>query len=508
MKNICTIFLLILVSGLSSCHKFLAEQSQDQLTPTTTTDFLQLLYGQAYPGFDQGSAMQRGLLFMDDDFQMNNLYKGSLTNTADNIRSADIYLPMYAWQPDAYDQIASSGLAGNKTNYNTWARYYTLIMGANIALDNADISTGSDDDKNYLKGQAYGLRAYYYFMLVNFYGAPYNAAGKDPASEPGVPLILTAKIEKADLYNKRNTVKEVYDQVISDMNNSILYLEKNKRFNAYRMNYLAVHLLASRVYLYMENWSKVIEQANIVLAAKAGLMNLSSPIAQSTSATNLILGAGNVETLWTYGTYTDYATALGNSQIYRLSNDLLRCYTSNDLRIKNTFIGTNSAVTLAGYGYTQICNKQYRNDGATMKAFRVAEAYLNRAEAYLHLAANGDADSYSKGLADLNTLRGTRYTNPPQWTTTTMPAVTSALDSCKLERRKELFLEDHRWFDLRRYGMPAITHVYYRSSTDSVKYTLSAGDKQYIWAIPQEVLDRNYLLTQNEVGGLRVYSTY
>lgn len=514
MKNkIIILSFLLIIAALNSCKKFLEEKSQDQLIPTTTTDFLQLLYGQAYPSYDGNSPLQRGLVFMDDDVQINNIYKGTLTNDPGSrpgsLNSINALLPVYSWQPDAYEQISQTGLAGNKDHFNSWARYYALIMGANLALDNADKSQGTDDDKAYLKGQAYGLRAYYYFMLVNMYGLPYNYnVGKDPAINPGVPLILTAVVEEATLYQKRNTVKEVYDQIISDINASITNLEKAKKFNGYRMNYLAVHLLASRVYLYMEDWNKAIEQANIVIAEKPALMNLTSALVQSNSnPVNLILGSNNLETLWTFGSLTDYQELYGTSKNFRLSDDLVKCFTNNDLRTKGTFMLTNVSVTQ--YAYSCQTNKQYMNNGITMKAFRVAEAYLNRAEAYVQLGIkNNDAGMVGNGLTDLNTLRSSRYSNPANWSISSMPSFESALDSCRLERRKELFLEDHRWFDLRRYGMPSITHVYYNSATDSVKYTLNAGDKGYVWAIPQEVLDRNNLLQQNELDGRRASSAY
>ena len=86
------------------------------------------------------------------------------------------------------------------------------------------------------------------------------------------------------------------------------------------------------------------------------------------------------------------------------------------------------------------------------------------------------------------------------------------------ERRKELALEGHRWFDLRRYRVcqkyPYSTELkryYYiysdRSSTDVVEcrlFTLEKDDKAYTLNIPQEVLDYNYEMENNE----RPFRTY
>lgn len=68
----------------------------------------------------------------------------------------------------------------------------------------------------------------------------------------------------------------------------------------------------------------------------------------------------------------------------------------------------------------------------------------------------------------------------------------------KEERRRELAFEDHRWFDLRRYGMPEITHVYQGSESEiPATYVLPQGGDRYVLPIPRSVLDKNYNLEAN-----------
>ena len=50
---------------------------------------------------------------------------------------------------------------------DVWANYYRLILGANAALDYLDDVRGSVEEKAYVAAQAYALRAFYYFNLVN-----------------------------------------------------------------------------------------------------------------------------------------------------------------------------------------------------------------------------------------------------------------------------------------------------------------------------------------------------
>ena len=74
----------------------------------------------------------------------------------------------------------------------------------------------------------------------------------------------------------------------------------------------------------------------------------------------------------------------------------------------------------------------------------------------------------------------------------------------KEERRRELCFEGHRWFDLRRWGMPAITHTWHNSSSQSSTYTLEEGDLLYTVPIPEEAIQSNNSLVQNELPGKRL----
>lgn len=138
------------------------------------------------------------------------------------------------------------------------------------------------------------------------------------------------------------------------------------------------------------------------------------------------------------------------------------------------------------------------------RLFRTAEAFLNRAEAHAQLyKQTGNVSHATAALADLNTLRRKRFTSAAykEWTLTTAEALYT---NCKTERRRELFDEHHRWFDLRRYGMPSISHVYYgTSATNRLRFTLEANDPQYVLPIPANVMDRNLSLIHNPQGPAR-----
>ena len=89
--------------------------------------------------------------------------------------------------------------------------------------------------KNHIKAQSYALRAFYYYMLVNQYGLPYNY-NKESL---GVPLKLDSKMrEEGNILMKRNTVEEVYRQIVTDLNEAERLFQGLSTSLQYEPNYL------------------------------------------------------------------------------------------------------------------------------------------------------------------------------------------------------------------------------------------------------------------------------
>ena len=115
--------------------------------------------------------------------------------------------------------------------------------------------------------------SWYYLHLVNLFGVAYNQS--DPSKELGVPLKLTSEVSIE--YMKRNTVKEVYDQIEKDLLEGYELLKKHKvTRNFYRINHLAAGAILSRLYLYKQDWDNAIKYADEVLKEKSNLLNLNS----------------------------------------------------------------------------------------------------------------------------------------------------------------------------------------------------------------------------------------
>ena len=133
------------------------------------------------------------------------------------------------------------------------------------------------------------------------------------------------------------------------------------------------------------------------------------------------------------------------------------------------------------------------NYGTTpTNTIRISEAYLNRAEAYV---LSEQANKNTLALADLNELRSNRIVD---YEDVTITDEAQLLDEIRTERYVELCFEGHRWFDLRRYGMPAIKHDYKRYGKDAwMTYTLKEKDPLYTLPIPSTAIKNNIQLEQN-----------
>ena len=112
----------------------------------------------------------------------------------------------------------------------------------------------------------------------------------------------------------------------------------------------------------------------------------------------------------------------------------------------------------------------------------------------------GDMDD--EAIAALNTLLEKRF-DPEDFEEVDFDSNAELVQFVREERRRELCYEGHRWFDLRRWGMPAITHTWHNDKSQSSTYTLLEGDLLYTIPIPDEALQSNASLVQNELPGKR-----
>jgi starch-binding outer membrane protein, SusD/RagB family len=218
----CNYWLLIILSValLSSCNKFLDTKPVDSITPDTyykTQEDLNRALAAVYDRLGDrrtyGSALY-GYLAFSDEFYLKSQLTGYMSNTID-----------------------ASMLELNRC----WEALYVGIERANMLLDHLDGAQVSDSSKNEVKGQALFLRAFYYFNLVDNWGA--------------VPLKLTSTKSPTEPPLPRASVADVYAQIVKDLKDAeglvrdITYYGYNGRISK-----TAVQAMLARVYLTMAGY--------------------------------------------------------------------------------------------------------------------------------------------------------------------------------------------------------------------------------------------------------------
>lgn len=139
--------------------------------------------------------------------------------------------------------------ANNEITYFIWNQCYKNIKVANDVLKSVDLENLSDVAKSYV-GQAYAMRAFEYFTLIQLYQFTYK--GHEDAA--GVPLVTEKTTEAEANNNPRAAVKDVYKQIMDDLNTAIDYLT-DSRSAKLEINRQVAYGLRARVNLVMQNWA-------------------------------------------------------------------------------------------------------------------------------------------------------------------------------------------------------------------------------------------------------------
>ena len=466
MKKLQFMICILGLLGLNACSDYLNKESSDEVIVKTVSDYSELLLGAGYP--EPTGSLYNTLYLLDDDYMLN---ENSLDDEEDYSGAVSAF-PFYTWQANMWERQEVNA----STYGESYSPTYTRLMGVNAVLDGIDEAIGEIEDRDQVKAEALALRGYYYFMLVNLYGEPYNYNKQ----ALGVPLKLTANMETNG--TARSTVEDVYKQIVSDLKAASDLFEKYpKRRGSYRINLPATNILLSRVYLRMELWDEAIAAATKAIENGGVLTNYVNLKSSSTCISNYNYS----EVEWVYGNGNTPTRSLPGMVVStELRNKFLE--NPNDTRINLWFLinRTNWNITKKRISYPSGTPRTPTN------SIRMSEAYLNRSEAY---AQKGECVA---AWNDLSHLRENRY---KEYSETAITDATVLLKEIREERRLELCFDEVRWFDLRRYGMPSISHLYkVRKSASWQTYTLNEKDPLYTLPLPSDVMNENSALQQNE----------
>lgn len=417
---------------------------------------------------------------------------------------------MYFWED--YDQEDLD------TPLNYWNSCYKGIAQANKALELL-ASYPKTDRVKALYGEAFLLRAYLHFMLVNIWSAPYGT--EKFKNSLGIPYL--EKPEKNALVDyKRGTVAEVYEKIERDLKLGISLVSDDYYQNPkFHFNKKAAYAFASRFYLIKGEWDLVIEYSNFVLGADAKQVirnwneymqqvssdrtSLYTLYTSSSEPANLLLSTTESRIKRNisnekYGSTTHSVTNIfakkgidGCSEAKTLNLDQVYTFAYTGAPVSNgRYLAKFDELSL--FGNTGI---RPRGLYVTNVLFSVDEVLLNRMEAYTmkknYSQAVDDLLDYMKGKFDIDlpcsremylTTSTEHYATYTPFYGLTVKQLAMVKTITEL-RQKEFFHEGLRWFDIRRFYLPVT-----RNSKNSLYRPLTKEDPRKLLQIPAEAINR------------------
>ncbi len=444
MKRINIALIAVIALFSASCDKFLDIQPVGRIIPKTYSDFRGVLTS-AYGTISE----DRSLIALRGDEAL--LDKNSfLFETCHDV---------YIWNDVL--QIAN-------TKQYSWQQSYKVLLHVNNVIADGPNATGATPELvNQLLGEAYLLRAYVHFNLVNLYADSYGAT--DPNTTLAIPL--ATKIDIETIY-KRNTVAEVYAQIGSDIEKglSLVNIEKQPQGYNYRFSKVSAFGFAARFALATKSYDNAIQYATKALAITDKLEDF------NTKTFTLPFLAKSVENVLAL-------EKTAGSSIIRdilVSDDFLsKYYNEKDLRLTTFYTSS--------WDGTKV-NAEDKPDCKV--SMRTAEFYLIKAEAIAQ-SSNGNLAEAKDAVKTLlkNRLRPDYYTQ--------RAAEIDAMGREELvkaifdERARELAFQGFRWFDLKRNGKPEIVKMF-----DGQTYTLKQNDPRYVVRFPKDAVANNPYLAE------------
>lgn len=408
-KVISVIFATLLMLSLVQCDKYLdLDPSQDiseNIALSTDENVRHVLTG-AY-----------------SEFALPGIYGGNLLRNAE-LLGGDGELQWLGTNIDPRQIFNKTMTASNSDAEAQWEDSYKVINSVNNVLSALPVVNESSRDR--IQGEALFLRSLVYFDLVRFFADQYKAGV--PNIQPGVPLLLTQTHGlKGEINVSRNTVDEVYNQIISDLTLAASKLPVNN--GPYATNGAANALLA-RVYLQRGDYTLARDVANIVISsgrysivpAYASEFNNDGNTVEDIFATQ-ITPQDRFSAMTEFFSVPEFGGRSGDIEIV---DGHLNLYTVGDQRL-NLFFVADGAVR----------SGKWNNKFGVVNLIRLAEMYLIRAECNLRLSASIGAAP----LDDYNIIH----------TRAGLPAANAVtIDGILLERRLELSFEGFKIHDMRR----------------------------------------------------------
>ena len=414
--------------------------------------------------------------------------------------------------------------------FERYAVFYNQIKYANDLIATIDPAT-TDKASLQVLGQAKAVRAFDYLSLVPYYQFNYQIS----ADKPCVPIVTEATTDFG--HNPRATVKEVYEQIMNDLNSAIeLLADFDRNGDNTRVNKNVAYGLRARANLYMGKYAEAAADAEKALEGYTPYTReeVSAPSFYNRADHNWIWAIDiDKNTVKAYptsdsqlGSFSSngYTAACGvykriNTLLYnkipasdvrkgwwvdeKLHSDNLKdavwVNTTTNERITGDAIATYTFSDKVKFlPYTNVKFGMYSGIGSSTND---SDWPLMRAEEMILIKAEGLAMSgkIAEGKAVLEDFVKT-YRDPEY--TCKAASAEDMQNEVWFQRRVELWGEGFSMSDIMRLNKPIVR--FHGTNTenwpDAFCFNVAAGDAWLLLRIPQNEINANSSIVQNEGG--------
>ena len=399
-----------------------------------------------------------------------------------------------------------------------WKTFYNHLKAANNVLSLIDPATEDASLKTY-RGQALAARAYDYLNLVQIYQFTY--AGHENAL--AVPIVTEKMSDEEMQNNPRATVQQVYDQIMSDLNQAAELLAGfDNGANKDQLDEAVVYGLRARANLLMQKWADAAKDAERAIAGGTpqSLAEVSTPTFNSATANSWLWGVmitpdndvvqtGIINWPSHLCSFTGNGYTSGVPDGYRKVNTALYDQIPDtDIR-KQWFLSPDNTSSLIdnekieGYSIVEYFGLEpYVNTkfGAYQSVFgnttNASDWPLMRVEEMYLIKAEGEAMSgnVTGAKATLESFL-CDYRDPEYSCTASTPETLQ--EEIYHQRRIELWGEGMNWFDVMRLNKGVDRRGAGYPNASSV-FNIQPGDPILLWRLPEKEIQANPALSNSD----------
>ncbi len=363
--------------------------------------------------------------------------------------------------------------------------YYIMIQKANFLIEAMQSSDNIADltavRRAEVEGEARLQRGWAHFELLRIFGQSWDLGSK-------YGIVVNLEPQRAYEVKARNTVQEVYDAVLADLDFAIANAPATS--DAHKMSQVTAKAVKAQVLLTMNDFagaaqlaSEVMQNGHYKLEDEYDQIFWNGFYSDEFLFTPWAVNYSDALSLDVTGIYfpvTDQLTKMADAEVGDPDDGDM---TTGDGFDKRFAIGHASDLLPPTIRHGKYPHRRARDQQANSQhILRLAEVYLIYAEAKARLTAGVDADA----VEAMNVVR--RRADMPE----KQPgSKAELLEAIRIEKNMELFLEwAQPWHDMVRYHkLGDIDIKTYRPNI--------TNDDRLVWPIPETALVANNKLIQN-----------